>query len=269
MVLARDLVRPLRTLEDGAERIRSGDYDVVLPVRTRDEFGDLTEALNAMSEPADQGTVARRAAPGVRPGVAVADAGAVVVELPCEGEETIAQDHDDVTVLFAEVDGLDELADDLSAEDTVEILNRLVRQFDAAAEERGVEKVRTLHNGYVASCGLHVPRLDNVRRTVDLAAEMARTWTGPRTSRVPAAVAGRYRHRCRHQLRGRAGLAYDMWGEVVNLVYLVQSQVAEPGVYVTGRVVDGAAERQQFRSAGDVVVDGAAVPIWRLVEPES
>ena len=34
--------------------------------------------------------------------------------------------------------------------------------------------MRTLHNGYLASCGLNVPRLDNVRRTVDFAIEMQR-----------------------------------------------------------------------------------------------
>ncbi len=55
------------------------------------------------------------------------------------------------------------------------IVNRLTRQFDAAAENLGVEQVRTLHNGYLASCGLSVPRLDNVRRTVDFAVEMQRT----------------------------------------------------------------------------------------------
>ena len=47
-----------------------------------------------------------------------------------------------------------------------------MRQFDAAAEELGVERVRTMRSGYLASCGLNVPRLDNVRRTVDFAVEM-------------------------------------------------------------------------------------------------
>ena len=98
-----------------------------------------------------------------------------VVQRYREGEETIAQDHQDVTVIFADIVGLDELSAELSSDELLAIVNRLTRQFDAAAENLGVEQVRTLHNGYLASCGLSVPRLDNVRRTVDFAIEMQRT----------------------------------------------------------------------------------------------
>jgi len=35
--------------EAGAQKISSGDYNISLPVHSRDEFGDLTVAFNAMS----------------------------------------------------------------------------------------------------------------------------------------------------------------------------------------------------------------------------
>lgn len=44
----RRMLRPLRTLADGVARLSEGQLDVVLPVRTRDEFGDLTDAFNRM-----------------------------------------------------------------------------------------------------------------------------------------------------------------------------------------------------------------------------
>jgi HAMP domain-containing protein len=49
MLLARLFVRPIRRLEAGAQRISRGDYDVAVPVQSRDEFGDLTVAFNEMS----------------------------------------------------------------------------------------------------------------------------------------------------------------------------------------------------------------------------
>ena len=49
MLLARLFVRPIRRLEAGAQRISSGDYDVNLPVLSRDEFGELTATFNDMS----------------------------------------------------------------------------------------------------------------------------------------------------------------------------------------------------------------------------
>ena len=49
MFLARMFVRPIHRLEAGAQRISAGDYDTMLPVVTRDEFGDLTTSFNEMS----------------------------------------------------------------------------------------------------------------------------------------------------------------------------------------------------------------------------
>ena len=174
MLLARLFVRPIRRLEAGAQQISSGDYHVTLPVQSRDEFGDLTVAFNDMSRNlaikeellAEQRRENDRLLLSLMP--------EPVVQRYREGEETIAQDHQNVTVIFADIVGLDELAAELSSDELLAIVNKLTRQFDAAAENLGVEQVRTLHNGYLASCGMSVPRLDNVRRTVDFAIEMQR-----------------------------------------------------------------------------------------------
>ncbi|MBI2215504.1 MAG: HAMP domain-containing histidine kinase [Acidobacteria bacterium] len=47
-VVIRGLLRPLRSLGDGVERLSAGHLDVVLPEETRDEFGVLTRAFNEM-----------------------------------------------------------------------------------------------------------------------------------------------------------------------------------------------------------------------------
>ncbi|OBB15173.1 cyclase, partial [Mycobacteriaceae bacterium 1482268.1] len=174
MLLARLFVRPIRRLEAGAQQISSGDYHVMVPVESRDEFGDLTVAFNDMSRNlaikeellAEQRRENDRLLLSLMP--------EPVVQRYREGEETIAQDHQNVTVIFADIMGLDQLGEEISSDELLAIVNKMTRQFDAAAEDLGVEQVRTLHNGYLASCGLSVPRLDNVRRTVDFAVKMQR-----------------------------------------------------------------------------------------------
>jgi signal transduction histidine kinase len=47
-VVLRRALRPLRALRDGVARLSEGDLDVVLPNRSRDEFGTLTDAFNQM-----------------------------------------------------------------------------------------------------------------------------------------------------------------------------------------------------------------------------
>ena len=234
MLLARLFVRPIRRLEAGAQQISSGDYNVTLPVQSRDEFGDLTVAFNDMSRNlaikeellTEQRRENDRLLLSLMP--------EPVVQRYREGEETIAQDHQNVTVIFADIVGLDELSAELDSDELLAIVNKLVRQFDAAAENLGVEQVRTLHNGYLASCGLSVPRLDNVRRTVDFAIEMQRIIDrfNTETGNELKLRAGIDTGTVTSGLVGRSTLAYDMWGSAVNLAYQVQSGSPQPGIYV-------------------------------------
>jgi class 3 adenylate cyclase len=268
MLLARLFVRPIRRLEAGAQQISAGDYEVRLPVKSRDEFGDLTVAFNDMSRNlaikdellAEQRRENDRLLRSLMP--------EQVVQRYREGEETIAQDHQNVTVIFADIVGLDEMSDELSSEELLSVVNRLTRQFDAAAENLGVEQVRTLHNGYLASCGLSTPRLDNVRRTVDFAIEMQRTVErfNAETGNDLKLRAGIDTGTVTSGLVGRSTLAYDMWGSAVNLAYQVQSGSPQPGIYVSSQVYDAMRDTRTFTAAGDVTVDGEEQPVWLLVD---
>ncbi|MGK2880028.1 MAG: adenylate/guanylate cyclase domain-containing protein [Mycobacterium sp.] len=268
MLLARFFVRPIRRLEAGAQQISAGDYGVNLPVMSRDEFGDLTVAFNDMSRNlnikedllSEQRSENNRLLLSVMP--------EAVAARYREGEENIALDHQDVTVIFADIVGLDELSSSMTADESLSNVNRLVRQFDAAAENLGIEQVRTLHNGYLASCGLNIPRIDNVRRTVDFAIEMQRIidmYNGE-TGNDLKLRAGIDTGTVTSGLIGRSSLAYDMWGAAVNLAYQVQSGTSQPGVYVSSTVYDVMRDSTQFTSAGDISVDGAPQPVWRLTE---
>jgi class 3 adenylate cyclase len=268
MILARLFVRPIRRLEAGAQQISTGDYGVVLPVKSRDEYGDLTTAFNEMSRNLaikedllnEQRQENDRLLLSLMP--------ETVVQRYREGEETIAQDHRDVTVIFADIVGLDTLSAELSSDEGLAIVNRLMRQFDAAAEDLGVEQVRTLHNGYLASCGLNVPRLDNVRRTVDFAVEMRGIidrFNGETGNRL-SLRAGIDTGTVSTGLVGTSNLAYDMWGSAVSLAYQVQSGSPQPGVCVTSRVYDVMRDSREFTDAGVVNIDGREEPMWRLVE---
>jgi class 3 adenylate cyclase len=269
MLLARLFVRPIRRLEAGAQRISSGDYDVAVPVQSRDEFGDLTVAFNDMSRNlaikeellTEQRRENDRLLLSLMP--------EPVVQRYREGEETIAQDHQNVTVIFADIVGLDQLTAELTSDELLTIVNKLTRQFDSAAVNLGVEQVRILHNGYLASCGLSVPRLDNVRRTVDFAIEMQRIIDrfNKETGNNLKLRAGIDTGTVTSGLVGRSTLAYDMWGSAVNLAYQAQSGSPQPGVYVTSKVYDVMRDIREFTSAGAITVDGEEQPIWRLGQP--
>ena len=258
MLLARLFVRPIRRLEAGAQRISSGDYDVNLPVLSRDEFGELTATFNDMSRNlaikdellTEQRRENDRLLLSLMP--------EPVVQRYREGEQTIAQDHQNVTVIFADIVGLDELSAELDSEHVLEIVNKLVRQFDAAAENLGVEQVRTLHNGYLASCGLSVPRLDNVRRTVDFAVEMQRIIDrfNAETGHDLKLRAGIDTGAVSSGLVGRTSLAYDIWGSGRQSGLPGAERSTAAGHICTTAVYEVMRDSRQFASAGTITVDG-------------
>jgi class 3 adenylate cyclase len=268
MIWSRLFVRPIRRLEDGAEQISTGNYNVQLPVDSKDEFGDLSAAFNEMSRTLAMKHQLLTEQRAENDKLLMSLMPESVVERYREGEQNIAQDHRDVTVIYADLLGIDDLSADLDADESLRAINKLMRQFDAAAESSGVERVRNTHNGYLASCGLTVARLDNVHRTVDFALEMQRI-----VNRFNSEMGSNIRIRSgidtgavTSGLVGRAGLVYDLWGGAVHLASRMRRGLEEPGIYVSEDVYQATRDTVQYAPAGTVNVGDREEPAWRLSE---
>lgn len=270
VVLAQVFLRPIRRLETGVQRISSGDYRVDIPVETRDEIGDLTGMFNEMSRSLSvkedllkqQRAQIRRLLHSLMP--------ATIADKLNQGEEITARDHSNVTVIYADIGGLDRIQAELDSGESLRIANELTRQFDAAAAEFGIERVRPVRNGYLGSCGLTIPRLDNVRRTVDFAGECQRIierFNGEASLNL-SLRAGIDTGAVGSGLIGEPSPVFDMWGTAVNLAHRIKNDAPESGIYVTSKVYDVLSESMTFISAGTVAVDGTQVAVWRLSEPQ-
>jgi class 3 adenylate cyclase len=268
MLVAQIFVRPLRRLQAGAQEVSAGKYDISIPVTSRDEIGDLTVTFNEMSRnlqiKEDLLTEQRRE----NDRLLLSLMPEPVVRRYRDGEQTIAQEHQDVTVIFADFVGLDEISNELSGDELVGIVDALVRELDSAAETLGVESVRTVHNGYLASCGLNVPRLDSVPRTIDFALEMQHIIErfNSQTGHHLSLRAGINTGNVISGLVGRTSVIYDMWGGAVNLAHQMHSGARESGIYVTTEVYEVMHDIRQFTPAGSITVGGVEQPIWRLVD---
>jgi class 3 adenylate cyclase len=268
MIIAQSAVRPVRRLEAGTRKVSSGDYDVKIPVTARDEIGDLTVAFNEMSRSLGIKDELLNEQRNENNRLLLALMPESVVQRYRGGEETIAQKHQDVAVIFADIFGLDEISSNQSGDELVGTVDELFRQFDSAAEALGVERIRTFHNGYLASCGVITPRLDSTHRSIDFALEMQR-------------IIERFNGQKDHELRLRVGintgnvvsglvgessLVYDMWGAAVSLAYQMHSGAPQPGIYVSSEVYEAMRDVRQFTPAGTISVAGTDQTIYRLSE---
>ena len=266
LLMAQTFVRPLRRLLGGVRRVASGDFDIRVDAHSNDEFGDLANAFNDMARSLrtkqelldDQQRENDRLLLSLMP--------EALARRYREGEETIAEDHREVSVIFADLVGFDEFSADLSSAAALALLNSLTRAFDEAAAEAGVEKVRDVRNGYLASCGLITRHIDNARRSIEFAEAMehiVRRFNAQRGAGL-SLRAGIDAGTVTSGLVGPSNVVYDMWGDAVNLAYQAQSANGQPGIYVTARVFDRLRNLYRFDPAGTMQTNAGEQAIWQL-----
>lgn len=266
VIIAGLAVRPLRRLRDAARRIAAGESGVQVEAGESDELADVAAAFNDMSRSLElKATLIdeQRAENDRLLHTLMPEA---LAKRYREGARTIVEDHQEVTVLFADIVGFEEYGRGMTSEKGLDILNDIFRAFDEAAEAHGVERVRTTRQGYLASSGLSVPRVDHARRAVEFALEMQRIVErfGAQQGADLSVRAGIDSGTVTSGLVGRSHVVYDLWGDAVSLAFRLQGGANEAGLFVTQRVVDKLAENLPITDSGVVETSSGFQRVWRI-----
>jgi class 3 adenylate cyclase len=271
LVIAGVIVRPLRRLRDAARRIAAGEQGVQVDAGTSDELADVGAAFNDMSRSLqvkaslldEQRAENERLLLSLMP--------EQVVRRYKEGARTIALDHQEVTVMFGDIVGFEAFSRGKDSEDALELLNEILLSFDEAADRFGIERVRTTRAGYLASCGLSVPRVDNARRMVEFCVELQHILErfGGKHGVDLNLRAGLDTGRVTSGLVGQSHIAYDLWGDAVSLAFQIQGTNDASGIFVTQSVVDRMPDTVHTHEWGAVTTAEGSQPVWRIdVDPD-
>ncbi|HQF72053.1 MAG TPA: adenylate/guanylate cyclase domain-containing protein, partial [Promineifilum sp.] len=85
---------------------------------------------------------------------------------------TIADSHDEVTVLFADIVGFTKMSSHAAPANVVRLLNAIFSDFDELADRHGLEKIKTIGDAYMVVGGLTQPLPDHVAAVVAFAVDM-------------------------------------------------------------------------------------------------
>jgi adenylate cyclase len=181
--------------------------------------------------------------------------------------ERIADSFPEVTVLFADLVEFTKFSAALSAEALVDVLNDIFTRFDRIADARGLEKIKTIGDAYMAAAGLPVPVADHTERAALMALDMMEVMDrfnaeGPHQLRVRigistgAAVAG---------VIGKNKFLYDLWGDVVNTASRMESHGVSGRIQVTDFTRQRLGESFTFEERGAIEIKGkGAMRTWFL-----
>ena len=175
-----------------------------------------------------------------------------------QGEETIADNFDEVTVLFADIVGFTNLSEQMSPTELIILLNKVFSSFDQLAEQHRLEKIKTIGDAYMVVGGLPVPRPDHAEAIAEMALDMQKevaslsTEAGhPLSIRVGIAtgpvVAG---------VIGTKKFSYDLWGDTVNIASRMESHGIAGGIQVTAATYAHLKDQYLFEERGTIEVKG-------------
>ena len=175
-----------------------------------------------------------------------------------ESSEIIADAFPDVTVLFADIVNFTPLAGRIPPEELVRLLDGLFSDFDALAENHGLEKIKTIGDAYMVAGGLPVERPDHARAVAEMALEMndAVSQRGTERGNGFALRIGLDSGPVVAGVIGKKKFIYDLWGDTVNTASRMESHGLPGRIHVTGRTRDKLVDDYEFESRGEIEIKG-------------
>ncbi|NEP58745.1 MAG: response regulator [Symploca sp. SIO2G7] len=181
-----------------------------------------------------------------------------IVEQLQQNTSAIAEQFDDVTILFADIVGFTPLSARMTPIELVNLLNQIFSSFDQLTQRHGLEKIKTIGDAYMAAAGLPVPKNDHAEAIAEMALDMQQTIRqfhgnggemfqiriGINTGPVVAGVIGTQK------------FIYDLWGDTVNVASRMESQ-GEPGrIQLTATTYERLQNKYLLEERGLIEVKG-------------
>ena len=170
----------------------------------------------------------------------------------------IADSHDDVTVVFADVVDFTPFTERTAPERVVGVLDEIFSAFDRLAERLGVEKIKTIGDAYMVVAGLPDPRPDHVTAGAEMALAM-RDEVARLCATLDFDLAIRVGIQCGPVIAGVIGrrkFIYDLWGDTVNTASRMESSGLPGQIQVTEQVYERLLAAYEFEARGEVEVKG-------------
>lgn len=258
------LTQPIRALTEAARRVSDGELDVQVGIDTQDELKELGDAFNQMTRSLRQKTSQLEQTLRDNEELLLNILPASAAARLKRGEEQALQSFADVSVMIAEVIGLERAPE--GEHQALTWLNQLVIAFDEAADRHGVEKLKTIGSTYLAASGLSLPRPDHPQRALEFAEELLQivrqfnaergTWLEVDIGINAGPVSG--------GVIGRKKFIYDLWGETVFLARFMKADGVS-SIRVTQTVYDRLQTQYSFSRQPDISTKhGQLVPVYQF-----
>jgi adenylate cyclase len=124
---AKSVVRPVQSLEQGAQRIASGDFEHRVDIRQQDELGRLASTFNSMAKGLEERDKVRNLLGKV--------VSPEIAEELLKKDIVLGGEEREVTVLFSDIRSFTTLCENLSPQEVVKMLNTYLTRINTEIEK--------------------------------------------------------------------------------------------------------------------------------------
>jgi class 3 adenylate cyclase len=254
--ITRSLMRPLRVLSTGMNKVAEGNLDVRLPVTSNDEVGEVTGRFNNMVEGLRERERIRETF-----GRYVDESVAAAI-LKGDGNGALAGETGEATILFTDIEGFTSIAEVLPPHRMVAALNEYLETVLAPIKAHGGVVNTFIGDGLFASFNMPLAceghAVAAVRAAIDIQRAVGARTFGP----DGIALATRIGINTGRVIGGSVGagerMSFTLLGDAVNLAARLEQLNKDHGtrILVSDSTREACGESFVFRSLGEVPVRG-------------
>lgn len=173
----------------------------------------------------------------------------------------IADDLEDVVILFADIVDFTKTSADLPANEVVSLLNKVFSSFDLLVDSSGLEKIKTSGDAYMVAAGIGEKQMDDVERVADLALAMLGSVQKLNAVHRPkvAVRVGIHAGLATAGVVGTLKFYYDIWGDTVNLAARLQTAAKPGSIRVSDTIYEALKADYLFEKMGEAPIKGKGV----------
>lgn len=152
------------------------------------------------------------------------------------GEKTIAEECEDMTIMFADIVGFTTLSEHMKPSEIIELLNTVYSKLDLLADTYGIEKIKTIGDAYMAISDSREDTVDHKLKMLTFAKEILAICSDIilKNGKTLEVRIGIHSGPTVTGVIGTKKLSYDVWGDAVNTAARMESY-GEPGTIQVSR----------------------------------
>jgi len=266
VLIASGFLRPVNQVIAAARQARSGQLDVVLPVTSKDELGELASSFNELLQGARQQSTLLGQKQQELDHLRLTFLPAILAQRLQKGETQLLEQASAVSLLTAGLTGWHTLASKKTAAEVAQLLQELTADLDEAAARQDLEKFAAGPQRFVGICALSRPHLDHSRRAVAFALtaqQIVQRFNQKHGATLQLGLAI-HAGAVTAGVIGTTRLSMELWGETVHVVDALGADAAPNTILVSQVVYDQLKDQYKFQRYTKTGRDAARPAAWVL-----